>query len=143
MLRFYKFSLLKRSPFHLDTIFNFVAIREFKVCLSVCLNVCLGYKSNKNWSILMKFGYAFAVSDFILCTKNCDCTLYTFYRDTPKPWIFASIYIPLWISLCDIINKCHNKNGFYYSFLTTCSLKIWCRDTRERVSEESSKQFFL
>ena len=83
-LIFINFSLFERSPFHLGTIVNFVAMRECKVCLSVALSTCLGYKSSKNQSILMEFGYVFAVTNFCLYTKNCDNMLDTFYRDTSK-----------------------------------------------------------
>ena len=78
--------------FTLGTIVNFVAIRQFKVCLSVSQNICLGYKSRTNWSIIRKFGYVFAVSSLSLCTKNCDYMLDTFYRDISKSWIFVLIH---------------------------------------------------
>ena len=94
--------LLKRSPFHLGTTVNFVAVRQFIVCLSDCMNVCLGYKSSKNWLILTKFGYVFVVSKLGLYTENCDRMLDTFDRDASKSWIFVFIYaIPLTINLCD------------------------------------------
>ena len=60
-----------RATLLLPNVINFVAMREFKVCLSVGLNICLGYKSRKNSSILTKFAYVFRVKNFRLCTKNC------------------------------------------------------------------------
>ena len=39
--------LLERS-FHLCNMVNFVAMRQFKFCLSFCLNICFGCKSCKN-----------------------------------------------------------------------------------------------
>ena len=37
-----------RFWFSVGTIVNIVAIRQFKVCLSVCPNICFGYKPHKN-----------------------------------------------------------------------------------------------
>ena len=74
------FFLFERSSFHLNSIVNSVAMREFKVCLSAGLSIYLGYKSSENLSILTNFEYVFAVGNFTLCTKNCDHILGTFYK---------------------------------------------------------------
>ena len=90
----------KKFPFYLNTIVNYLAVQQFRVCLPVCLNICLVYKLCKNLSILMKFGYIFAVSNLSLYTKNCDCKRDSLYRATSKFW-FVSIYVPLSIITCD------------------------------------------
>ena len=94
----------------LEAIFSKAVL--FIVWLSVCLNICSGCKLHKNWSLLTKFDYVFAVSDLSLCIKKCDCMLDIFYLDTSKFSIFIFIYTLLSISLCD-------NNGFNYRFLTT------------------------
>ena len=91
------FSLLERSPFHLDVV-NFVANRKFRVYLSV--SKCLDCKSSPNSSIFMRFGYVFAVSNLSLSTENWDLMLDTFYRDIWKSLTFVFIYAPL-LSLWD------------------------------------------
>ena len=101
---FVNFPLFERSAFHLGTIVNFISMREFKVCMFIVLSICLGYKSTKNWSVLSKFGYVYALSNFSLCTENCDHMLDTFYRGTSKSWTFVFIHVPLLISLCNNTN---------------------------------------
>ena len=68
---------MEKSPFHLGTIVNFVAIRHYKICLSFCLIICLGYKSLKNLSILTKFGYVLAISNLSLSKKNFMLDFFT------------------------------------------------------------------
>ena len=83
--------LLERSSFSGSTTVKSVAIRQFKVCLSVCLNICLGCKSCKNWSVT-KIGYVFHGSNLHMYTKNCEHILDTFCRATSKPRMFVFFF---------------------------------------------------
>ena len=112
MLIFYM--LLKRSPFHLGTIINFVAMWQYKICLSFWQNICLIYKSCKNWSIRIKLGHFLAVSNLSLYKKNCGCMVDTFYRYSSKSCIVVLMYVPLSICLCDnnITSRTSSVMGF-------------------------------
>ena len=67
-----------------STIIKSLAIRQFKVCLSLCLNICLCCKSCKNLSIVTKIGYFFHGSNLSLYTKNCERMFDIFYRAASK-----------------------------------------------------------
>ena len=97
---FKNFSLLEKSPFHLGTTINFVALRQFKNCLYLSLNIYLDYKSRANWSFLTEFRCVLEVSNLSLRTKNYDGMLDTLYRDSSKSWIFVIMYAPLFIDFC-------------------------------------------
>ena len=112
---FYIFSFFQRYPFELNTYFNFVTMREFKVCLSTGLRICLGYKSSKKRSILTKLGYVFAVSNFKLPTNICDLMLDTFLQGHINILNISFIYALLVISLCNntnVITKTSSNTGF-------------------------------
>ena len=127
--------MFERSLFHLGIIVSFVAMQEFKVSLSVGLNICLDYKSRKHWSILMKFGIAFAVT--LVWTTIWDLMLNSFYRDTSNSWTFVFIYNLLLISLCDNTNVIA-RTGYIMGFLVS----KFGREILERKFEKSSKSFF-
>ena len=109
----YRF-VLEKSPFHLGTIINFVAMWQYKICLSFCQNICLIYKSCKNWSIRIKLGHFLAVSNLSLYKKNCGCMVDTFYRYSSKSCIVVLMYVPLSICLCDnnITSRTSSVMGF-------------------------------
>ena len=105
------------------------------------LNICLGYKSRKNWSILTKFGYVFAVSNINLCSENFGRILVIFYRVITKYWVPVFIYFPLSINLCDNTHVI-TRMGSITGFEQWPTASKFCLEILEKVFEESSKMFF-
>ena len=99
------------------------------------------HKRRKNWSILTKFWYVFAISNINLCTKNCGHMLNTIYRVTSNSWIFLFIYVPLSKCLCDNTNVIKRTGSITGSELRPTASKFGA-EILEKVFEESSKIFF-
>ena len=99
--------LLKRYRFHGNAIAKSVAVRKFKICLSVCLSKHLFGLKIKCKFIYCHFVHLFEITYLSLYLKNCDYILDTFYRVTSKSWMYTS-------DLTFV--KESNKNGIFMYF---------------------------
>ena len=74
---------LKRSPFHLGIIVNFIAMQQFKVCLSAWA------KNHVKIDQFHEIWISFLVNNLSFYTKNCDPLLDTFLQECIKTLIIC------------------------------------------------------
>ena len=116
---FHQFSFFWRNFFLGGQIINIVALRNFKVCMSVCGNICFDYKSRKNWCNAINFGYVFDVNYLLWNTKIRDCIFDTFYKVHIKS--FLNFVQPSLINECTNIPKLLIVKKVTFSWSYYCS----------------------